>query len=176
MSGGITQLISTGKQDQFITGNPEVSFFVSTYKRHTNFSQVTDSLIISGNPHPGNISTVRLERKGDLVNHMFLTLNDGTKAVKRDWSNIINKVELMIGGQVIDTQDYTFSSRLAPDLFAQNLSKSYLGSHYSGACFKPVQHFALAHALVHFRRPRREHLIVSSMQRAQYGSRVTSQR
>ena len=145
MSGGITQLISIGKQDQFITGNPEVSFFVSTYKRHTNFSQVTDSLVISGNPHPGNISTVRLERKGDLVNHMFLTVNDGARAVKRDWSNIINKVELLIGGQVIDTQDYTFSSRLAPDLFAQNLSKSYLGSHYSGAgtenWFYPLRFF-----------------------------------
>jgi hypothetical protein len=145
MSGGITQLISIGAQDKFITGNPEVSFFVSNYKRHTNFSQVTDSLVLSGNPYPGGLSSVRLDRKGDLVNHMFFTVSDGTQALKKDWSNIIDKVELLIGGQIIDTQDFTFTNDLAVDLFAQNLSKSFYGHHYSGGIsenwFYPLRFF-----------------------------------
>ena len=39
MSGGIAQLVAVGAQDVHLVGQPEVSFFRSTYKRHTNFSQ-----------------------------------------------------------------------------------------------------------------------------------------
>jgi len=37
-SGAIAKLVAIGAQDIHITGSPEVSFFKSTYKRHTNFS------------------------------------------------------------------------------------------------------------------------------------------
>ena len=146
MSGGITQILSVGAQDKFITGNPEVSFFVSNYKRHTNFSQVTDNLVINGNPSAGNISTIRLDRSGDLVNHMYLSVSDGTKAIEKDWSTIVDKVELLIGGQVIDSQDFTFTNDLAVDLLAQSLSKSFAGSHYVGGTgvtnwFYPLRFF-----------------------------------
>jgi len=136
MSGGITQLISLGAQDKFITGNPEVSFFVSNYKRHTNFSQVTDSAVIQGNPSPGQLSTIRLERKGDLVNHMYMTCETGGSAIDVNWGNVIDHVELYIGGQLIDRQDFTFSNDLAVDLLAQNLSKSAMGFHYVGGTSK----------------------------------------
>ena len=39
MGGGLIQLIATGEQDQFITGDPQITFFKSVYKRHTNFSK-----------------------------------------------------------------------------------------------------------------------------------------
>jgi len=39
MSAGVVQLIAIGAQDMYITGNPEISFFSSTFKRHANFSQ-----------------------------------------------------------------------------------------------------------------------------------------
>ena len=39
MSGGIAQLVAVGAQDAHLVGSPEVSFFRSTYKRYTNFSQ-----------------------------------------------------------------------------------------------------------------------------------------
>ena len=124
MSGGIAQLISVGEQDKFISGNPEVSFFISNYKRHTNFAQSTDHVVISGTPANGIISTISLEHKGDLVNNMFFTAENGNSALNVDWSTLIDKVELLIGGQVIDTQDFTFSNDLAVELMAQNLSKS----------------------------------------------------
>jgi hypothetical protein len=33
MSSGIVQLVAIGAQDEFIMGNPEISFFSSTFKR-----------------------------------------------------------------------------------------------------------------------------------------------
>ena len=56
--------------------------------------------------------------------------NDGTKAVTfspADWVNAISKVELLIGGQVIDEQTSTFSQYIAPSILAQNLTKSTSG-------------------------------------------------
>jgi hypothetical protein len=42
---------------------------------------------------------------------------------------VINKVELLVAGQVIDVQDYDFSENIAVDMFAQNVSKSSNGVH-----------------------------------------------
>ena len=41
MTGGLIQLISVGEQDQFITGEPQITFFKSIYKRHSNFAMDT---------------------------------------------------------------------------------------------------------------------------------------
>ena len=38
MSAAVIDLVSTGAQDVYITGDPQVSFFRQNYKRHTNFS------------------------------------------------------------------------------------------------------------------------------------------
>ena len=130
MSGGIAQLVAVGAQDAHLVGQPEVSFFRSNYKRHTNFAQTVERQVIQGNPAVGGISTVRFERKGDMVGYVYISPNDGTKAVKfspSDWTTAISKVELLIGGQVIDEQTSTFSQYIAPNILAQNLTKSTSG-------------------------------------------------
>jgi len=135
MSGGIAQLIAVGAQDAHLVGKPEVSFFQSMYKRHTNFSHVVDRQIIQGNVSNNGMSTVRFERKGDLLGYVYLSPNDGTNSVSRTGSQFktdIEKVELLIGGQVIDEQTSAFTVDLAPDLLAQNLSKSIKGGHFDG--------------------------------------------
>ena len=68
MSGGVAQLVAVGAQDAFIVGKPEVSFFQSTYKRHTNFSQTVERQLMQGNPTARSMTTVRFDRKGDLLN------------------------------------------------------------------------------------------------------------
>ena len=137
MSGGITQLVAIGAQDAHLVGNPEVSFFRSTYKRHTNFSQTTERQVIQGNVSNNGTSTVRFERKGDLLGYVYLTISDGTQSLQLSdivaplnppaWTDLVSKVELLIGGQVIDDQDSLFSSNIAPDVFAQNMTKSKQG-------------------------------------------------
>ena len=37
-AGSLLELVALGKQDRHIIGNPQMSFFKSVFKRHTNFS------------------------------------------------------------------------------------------------------------------------------------------
>jgi hypothetical protein len=134
MSGGIAQLVAVGAQDVHLVGQPEVSFFRSTYKRHTNFSQTVERQVIQGNVSNNGMSTVRFERKGDMLNYVYLVANDGTKTLPvSDWKTVISKVELLIGGQLIDEQDSVYSTLIAPTLSATSSSKSLAGGIYTGA-------------------------------------------
>ena len=130
MSGGIAQLVAVGAQDAHLVGQPEVSFFRSNYKRHTNFAQTVERQVIQGNPSAGSMSTVRFERKGDMVGYVYISPTKASKAHNfspTGWVNAISKVELLIGGQVIDEQTSTFSQYMAPTVLAQNLTKSTSG-------------------------------------------------
>ena len=135
MSGGVAQLVAIGAQDAHLVGNPEISFFRSSYKRHTNFSKTVDRQIIQGNPSANGMSTVRFERKGDLLSYVYITAHkDGESNTlsSSEWSSAISQVELLIGGQVIDTQTSEFSENIAVDTLGQTLSKSAAGSHHNG--------------------------------------------
>jgi hypothetical protein len=145
MSGGIAQLVAVGAQDVHLVGQPEVSFFRSTYKRHTNFSQTVERQVIQGNVSNNGMSTVRFERKGDLLGYVYLVANDGTQAVdisQANWRTMISKVELLVGGQVIDEQDATFSTLIAPTLLATSTPKSMGGDLFgatSASRFYPLR-------------------------------------
>src|SRR5210317_2382287 len=135
MSGGIAQLVAVGAQDVHLVGQPEVSFFRSTYKRHTNFSQTVERQVIQGALSQGGMSTVRFERKGDLLGYTYFTsINNASNACEAlDWSTMIDKVELLVGGQVIDDQDAFFTNNIAPNLFATGLAKYVAGELYDGS-------------------------------------------
>ena len=120
MSGGIAQLIAIGAQDAHIVGQPEVSFFRSNYKRHTNFAQTVERQVVQGNPVTGGMSTVRFERKGDMLGYVYVASRaNGTPNLK----DYVSKVELLIGGQVIDTQESEFMTDLAPVVMNQTNSR-----------------------------------------------------
>lgn len=139
MSGGIEQLVARGAQDVFLTGDPQVSFFRSAYKRHTNFSQVRHRQVIQGNPANGGMSTVRFERKGDMLSYTYLVRKIGN-TVQQTIYDAVDYVELYIGGQLIDTQDNTFTSRVFPDAMAKNTAQSYLGTAGSSEIY-PLRFF-----------------------------------
>jgi len=124
MSGGIAQLVAVGAQDAHLVGQPEVSFFRSNYRRHTNFAQTVERQVLQGTPSAGGISTVRFERKGDLLGYAYITQRTPARYTKAQWAGRIKKVELLIGGQVIDEQTSHFSQYIAPTVFAQNYTKS----------------------------------------------------
>ena len=130
MSGAITKLVAIGAQDVYLVGDPQVSFFRSNFKRHTNFTQQVSELIIEGRPAINGMSGVRIEKKGDLLSYMYLTAMDsGTPADNTNvaWSTIIDRIDLFIGGQQIDSQDYSYSSNIAPQTVASSASRSVLG-------------------------------------------------
>ena len=87
MSGWIAQLVAVGAQDAHLVGDPEVSFFRSTYRRHTNFSQTVERQVIQGALSRGGMSTIRFERKGDLLGYTYFTsINNSSNACEAlDW-------------------------------------------------------------------------------------------
>ncbi len=134
MSGGIVQLVATGAQDAWLTGKPEVSFYRSSYKRYTHYAASTERQIIQGFPTAGGISTIRFEKKGDMANYVYFIAKDSTGALipTITWSSVVDKVELLIGGQVIDTQDIVYMSNIEPVTGAQNFSQRLLNNNTAG--------------------------------------------
>jgi hypothetical protein len=125
MSGGIAQLVAIGAQDAHIVGDPQVSFFRSNYKRHTNFAQSVERQVIQGNPGANAMSTVRFERKGDLLSYVYLTRTNSAAESVGISSTDISKVELLIGGQVIDDQDSTVSENILKTLCSTTECKAF---------------------------------------------------
>jgi hypothetical protein len=116
MGGAVLQLVSYGKQSEYIIGNPNVSYFKYVHKRHTNFSKESISNNFSETLDFGKKSSCTIGKHGDLISKMLLQISlpkiDNSKSDGKSisWTNelghsIINKVEFLIGGIVIDTID-----------------------------------------------------------------------
>jgi len=143
MSGGITQLVAVGIQDAYLSGSPEISFFRSSFKRYTHFAASTERQLIIGNPTAGGISTVRFEKKGDLLSYVYITGNDSNNTTNANlaWNQIISKIELMIGGQVIDTHDITYTTNIWPVTESSTFSKRLIPSNMANSAFLPLRFF-----------------------------------
>jgi len=141
MSSGVT-LVAAGR-DNPLNIDPDFTFFSTVFKRHTNFSSVIDRLNINTKPSNNGSSTSRFEIKGDLLSYVYLVCESPENfTVKRDWSQVIDKVELFIGNQLIDTQYYEYSKKIAPDVQASSLSRSVKGPDGStSSYFYPFKFF-----------------------------------
>jgi hypothetical protein len=106
------QLVAYGAQDVYLTGNPQITFFKVVYRRHTNFSMEAMEQSMTGTPNYGNRVTCRIARNGDLLSSCYVqaTLKDAStdKGYRiynpRPGFNLLQSVELRIGGQKIDKQ------------------------------------------------------------------------
>lgn len=72
MSGGVLQLVAYGAQDIYITGEPEITYFKTLYRRHTNFSMETKEVPLDTKGDFGRKASVIIPRKGDLAQRVFL--------------------------------------------------------------------------------------------------------
>ena len=73
MSRGRVQLASVGTQDEFLTGTPQVTYFLKKFKRHTKFALETlqsgfDKIPIEF----GTTNRCIVPRKGDLIRHLYV--------------------------------------------------------------------------------------------------------
>jgi len=117
MPGGIIQLAVYGAQDYYLTSNPQISFFKSVYRRHTNFSMEMINILPSLDNKLSDTTETTIEftisRSGDLVKDMYLvfTLPNiySTSTEKFQWIRnigefIIKEITFNIGGREIDKQ------------------------------------------------------------------------
>ena len=114
MGGGLIQLIAIGPQDVYLTGNPQITFFKIVYKQYTNFSKECIELEFDKTPKLNELHSCTISRNGDLIQEMYLNIKgifdiSGTLTKtnnpiygKYDITNIIEYVEIEIGGQKID--------------------------------------------------------------------------
>ena len=102
MGGGLMQLVAYGAQDIYLTGNPQITFFKVVYRRHTNFAMETVEQTLSGNSTSSTSTvscTATVSRNGDLVGKMYVTSSSSNIT---DGDEIVNQVDVEIGGQRID--------------------------------------------------------------------------
>ena len=115
MPGGILQLAAYGSENEYLHGNPQITFFKLVYRRHTNFAMeaidVTFDKSVSLSYDKSIKLTAKLPRNGDLINDMYLKLkipdilSDDIKQFY--WTpkvglSMIDYVDLFIGGQKIE--------------------------------------------------------------------------
>lgn len=115
MPGGLLQLSSYGSENQYLNGNPQITFFKQIYRRYTNFAMETIDISLEGSDELSNDKTttvkVKIPRNADLINAMFLrvTLPDIYSSIDKEffWTRgvglaMINYVDLTIGGSKIE--------------------------------------------------------------------------
>jgi hypothetical protein len=111
---GRLRLAVTGVQDQWLTGDPKISYFSSIYKRHTRFSTEAVGIPITGNVSLGGNAIARIPNNvGDLLRSVMLKLTLGELPSGNLYNasvatSVIQYVDLVIGGQTIQrlTGDY----------------------------------------------------------------------
>ena len=110
MGGGLMQLVAYGAQDIYLTGNPQITFFKVVYRRHTNFAVESIEQTFNGSADFDKKFSCTISRNGDLLHRVYLELDLGvtnndsaTASVASNLGfNLINYVEVEIGGQCID--------------------------------------------------------------------------
>ena len=128
------QLVAYGAQDVYLTGNPQITFWKVTYRRHTNFAMESIEQTFNGQADFGRRVTCTLARNGDLAYRTYFQvtlpeinqqMRNPSKYSSSDFNyagdanddegvfarwldfpgeQMIAQVEVEIGGQRIDRQ------------------------------------------------------------------------
>jgi len=113
------QLVAYGAQDVYLTGNPQITFWKVTYRRHTNFAMESIEQTFNGQADFGRRIQCTVSRNGDLAYRTYLQVTlpeinqddepGAANAVYARWldcpgEQMISMVEVEIGGQRIDRQ------------------------------------------------------------------------
>ena len=117
MGGGLMQLVAYGAQDVYLTGNPQITFWKVTYRRHTNFAMESIEQTFNGQADFGRRVQCTISRNGDLAYRTYLQVtlpevnqsHGSNNACYARWldypgEQMISMVEVEIGGQRIDRQ------------------------------------------------------------------------
>lgn len=112
--GGLLQLVAHGKQDVFLTGNPQMTWFKMVYRRYTNFAIESQPMYFDGTPDFGKRITCLVPRRGDLLGQIILevtlpaiTLTNGSAVsyVNSIGHALIQEITVEVGEMEIDKQN-----------------------------------------------------------------------
>ena len=113
MGGGLMQLVAYGAQDVYLTGNPQITFWKVTYRRHTNFAMESIEQTFNGQADFGRRVQCTVSRNGDLAYRTYLQVtlpeisnssNHYSRWLDFPGEQLVSMVEVEVGGQRIDRQ------------------------------------------------------------------------
>lgn len=118
MGLGLLLLVSVGKENIYLSTQPEITFFKIAYKRYTNFSTETVAQYFKNTPDFSRRCTVNISKNADLLGqiYVFVNLPDIIRSnhttlpndikkfayVKKVGLAILKYVDLEIGGILIE--------------------------------------------------------------------------
>jgi hypothetical protein len=165
--GGLIQLVAAGAQDVYLTGNPQITFFRTVYRRHTNFALETIQNTFVGGASFGGRVSLAISRTADLVSKTYVrvVISGATAPCEGKWAWVPNlghalleSVELTIGGQRVDyhTSDWyqlwneltkqTTQERGYNNLIGNTTALTTLAnSHTDTVLYIPLQFFFCRH-------------------------------
>ena len=111
MGGGLMQIVALGKQDVYLTGNPQFTYFKVIYRRHTNFA--TESIMVhwdsnTETPELGATLTATIPRQAELVSGIWLQVELPNKTGSSStWIDgvgnaLVKRADIEIGGHLVD--------------------------------------------------------------------------
>jgi len=117
MGLGLLLLVSVGKENIYLSIEPEITFFKIAYKKHTNYSIEPTAQYFKTTPDFSRRCTVNIAKSADLIGMIYLyvqlpsiqleNIQINNLQKKFAWVNkigltLINFVEIELGGTVID--------------------------------------------------------------------------
>lgn len=114
MASGRVILSTTGIQDEFLTGEPQMTYFLKQFKRHTRFAMETAENPVDGTVDFGNTLSATIPRKGDIIRNISIKLELSDIITDATGANatpiytdsighaLIEYCDLVIGGQTIE--------------------------------------------------------------------------
>jgi hypothetical protein len=111
-SSALLQLVARGRQDVYLTSNPQFTFFKHVYRRYTQFSMESIPIDFDGNTDFGRRITVVIPRYADLLSSLYIevdlpALPQTTGPHINYWVNdighaLITDVSIEIGDKEVD--------------------------------------------------------------------------
>jgi hypothetical protein len=112
---GRSDIIVTGLQDIYLTGQPQMSYFMNRFKQHTKFTTQTLEMPFNGEPDRGKTIIAPISTtSGDMISNMtlkiFVSDNITTNVYDSFIKSTIEYIDLFIGKQHIDRLDTEYIS------------------------------------------------------------------
>jgi hypothetical protein len=110
-SSTLLQLVAKGRQDKYLTGSPQLTFFKHVYRRHTSFAIESIPVDFDGSTDFGKRISVIIPKYADLLSAMFIEVDlpviPPLGATTRYWCNDIGHamfqdITIEIGDKEID--------------------------------------------------------------------------
>lgn len=118
MGLGLLLLVSVGKENLYLSAQPEITFFKIAYRRYTNYSIEPTPQYFKTTPDFGRRCTVNIGKNADMLGKSYLyvelpdiqmeTFQSSSSQIKKfAWVHkigcaLVNFVEVEIGGSIVD--------------------------------------------------------------------------